>query len=416
MKASQILILLYLLSLLSWLLFVISPFPSSNEVGPKISSVASTSESSSPFVGKPRWPRVFVYELPCKWTSCSIKRKYATSFENEGLGPKRSDGLYNTNPWFLEVIMHTRPLRSAHRTRDSLEADLFYIPLYLTAREVGEIEDGTSSDALEFLRRNYESWNRTQGERHFTTAGRTWGGIIGRREYEKSPLSANLDFLTIEKVSWRRYVKSWTNITRVYPIPYPSVYHYSLDLGIPSRFPWSPHTHPRPWLVAYISSPKSELRKVLTKQCQAWPNLCNAGSAEFKDKTWMQDFLDVYNHSVFCLQPPGDTPTRKGIFDSIAIGCIPVLFSPHSAEKQYTWHLPNIGDYSIYIPQSNVLERGLDVFHTLASIPDNKVKNMQDALSKVAFRTQYAMDDPPEELGDDAVEVILKSLMEKKNA
>ena len=32
----------------------------------------------------------------------------------------------------------------------------------------------------------------------------------------------------------------------------------------------------------------------------------------------------TYLHSVFCLCPPGDGPTRKGIFDAILFGCIPV--------------------------------------------------------------------------------------------
>jgi len=30
--------------------------------------------------------------------------------------------------------------------------------------------------------------------------------------------------------------------------------------------------------------------------------------------------------STYCAHPPGDTPSRKGIIDSIVMGCVPVLF------------------------------------------------------------------------------------------
>ena len=42
--------------------------------------------------------------------------------------------------------------------------------------------------------------------------------------------------------------------------------------------------------------------------------------------------------AVFCLQPPGDMPTRKSVFDVILSGCIPVLFHPLTARYMYEWH------------------------------------------------------------------------------
>ena len=46
-------------------------------------------------------------------------------------------------------------------------------------------------------------------------------------------------------------------------------------------------------------------------------------------------------HSIFCFQPLGDTIPRKGIFDSLSFGCIPVVFHPLSTSGMYTHHWPS---------------------------------------------------------------------------
>jgi hypothetical protein len=43
--------------------------------------------------------------------------------------------------------------------------------------------------------------------------------------------------------------------------------------------------------------------------------------------------------STFCLMPPGDLPTRKGFFDSLLMGCIPVVCNRFSAHEQWNWNL-----------------------------------------------------------------------------
>ena len=53
---------------------------------------------------------------------------------------------------------------------------------------------------------------------------------------------------------------------------------------------------------------------------------------------WLQGFFSrmwgLYADSVFSFQPAGDTPTRRGIFDSWVLGCIPVI-SRWSADHTY---------------------------------------------------------------------------------
>eukprot|EP00966_Prymnesium_polylepis_P217017 5022935-Prymnesium_polylepis.1 len=100
--------------------------------------------------------------------------------------------------------------------------------------------------------------------------------------------------------------------------------------------------------------------------------------------------IDAYNTSTFCLQPPGDTPTRKGVVDSLLLGCIPVLFDPLQRE-QWPWH------WGSWAPNASVLLNGtvassgrLDVFDALRAIPAARVRAMQEAIRAHAHVMQYA--------------------------
>jgi hypothetical protein len=102
----------------------------------------------------------------------------------------------------------------------------------------------------------------------------------------------------------------------------------------------------------------------------------------------------LYYLSKFCLMPPGDTVSRKGLFDAILMGCIPVVFYPNSA--YYRWHLP-VGDgpeglesFAVYIPAKDVLKNHTIVMDHLRSIPKQRVRAMQKQLAALAPRIQYA--------------------------
>ncbi|KAF5935713.1 hypothetical protein HYC85_026842 [Camellia sinensis] len=95
--------------------------------------------------------------------------------------------------------------------------------------------------------------------------------------------------------------------------------------------------------------------------------------------------------SSFCLQPPGDTPTRRSTFDSIVAGCIPVFFEDQSAKSQYGWHLPEeqYGEFSVFIPKEDVVFKGLRVLDVLMSIPRGEVRRMRDKVLEMMPRVMY---------------------------
>ncbi|GAB5364944.1 hypothetical protein AAMO2058_001013700 [Amorphochlora amoebiformis] len=86
-------------------------------------------------------------------------------------------------------------------------------------------------------------------------------------------------------------------------------------------------------------------------------------------KKWFNNMITMSLMSEFCLQPSGDTVSRKGILDSMTLGCIPVFFD---AEQQnlWRWHIPNWKDVSILVP----MKRPEVVMNVLKAISKNEIR------------------------------------------
>lgn len=93
----------------------------------------------------------------------------------------------------------------------------------------------------------------------------------------------------------------------------------------------------------------------------------------------------------FCLQPPGDTPTRRSTFDGILAGCIPVFFEDQSAKSQYKWHLPEeqFEEFSVFIPKEEVVFKGLKILDVLTSIPRSEIRRMREKVLEMMPRIMY---------------------------
>lgn len=103
---------------------------------------------------------------------------------------------------------------------------------------------------------------------------------------------------------------------------------------------------------------------------------CSNGICEHDPIRFMRPML----RATFCLQPPGDTPTRRSTFDGFLAGCIPVFFEEQSAKSQYVWHLPGemYDEFSVFIPKEDVVFKGLKIVDVLMSIPNAKVRRMRE--------------------------------------
>ncbi|KAL0369819.1 UNVERIFIED_CONTAM: putative xyloglucan galactosyltransferase GT11 [Sesamum angustifolium] len=124
------------------------------------------------------------------------------------------------------------------------------------------------------------------------------------------------------------------------------------------------------------------------------------------------NLMRLFENSVFCLQPPGDSFTRRSTFDAIVAGCIPVFFNPGSAYVQYLWHLPKDYDsYSVLISEEDVKQKKVNIDNVLSRIPKSKVSAMREEVIKLIPNVIYA--DPKSRLKklDDAFDLAIRGIV-----
>ncbi|CAK9224628.1 unnamed protein product [Sphagnum jensenii] len=78
----------------------------------------------------------------------------------------------------------------------------------------------------------------------------------------------------------------------------------------------------------------------------------------------------------------GDSPTRKGVFDCLVSGTIPVIFDENTIYQQYMEYLPKKGrSYSVLFDGHAVLDGKIDVLEELHRIPTNTIAAMQRTIN-----------------------------------
>jgi len=103
------------------------------------------------------------------------------------------------------------------------------------------------------------------------------------------------------------------------------------------------HLYTRNTIVSFTGSPRrfneysTMMRESLVRMCGDLNNTAHCSYGHYKHDLKVSN-NELSRRSVFCLQPPGDMPSRKSVFDAILSGCIPVLFHPLTAKYMYEWH------------------------------------------------------------------------------
>ena len=93
--------------------------------------------------------------------------------------------------------------------------------------------------------------------------------------------------------------------------------------------------------------------------------------------------------ATFCLQLGGDTPTRAAVYDSIAAGCIPVLFSNASVMTD-SLPPPLSFDGALHVPLALFLASPpADIVEVLAAVPEAEVRRRQRRLREWAPAFDY---------------------------
>ncbi|KAJ7296873.1 hypothetical protein O6H91_Y095000 [Diphasiastrum complanatum] len=349
---------------------------------------------------------IYVYNLPPKFNVDLVRQcdslnpwlNMCNSFANFGLGkPVTSHAesvllpkgqWYDTNQYALELVFHSRVLQHPCLTSDPEKAMVFYIPYYggldvmrwhFAENVTNERKDKLGSELAIWLEEQ-SWWRRHRGRDHVMALGKisydfrraehdpkAWGS-----NFLLHPQMQNMLKLLIERHAWHE---------NDIGVPHPTFFHPKSDNDIRS---WQEHIHTaqRGNLVSFAGQPRpnqlDNVRNRLIQQCQQYPAICHlldcTGGVCFRPESTMSLFLQSH----FCLQPPGDSPTRRSVFDSLIAGCIPVLFDPFTAYLQYPWHLPiNTTSYSIFIPSKALRDGRINVIEVLQKIPVRVIEEMR---------------------------------------
>ncbi|KAF8395129.1 hypothetical protein HHK36_019070 [Tetracentron sinense] len=380
-------------------------------------------------------PNQFNYDMLKNCSSLSEWTDMCRFVSNSGLGPplvnsKRvfsGTGWFRTNQFALEVIFHNRMKQYRCLTNNSSMASAIYVPFY-AGLDVGRylwgfntsMRDSASLELAKWLGARHE-WKVMAGRDHFLVAGRIswdfrrltddnsdWGN-----KFMLSPEAKNMSVLVIESSPWS---------SNDFAIPYPTYFHPSRDCEV---FQWQNRMRrqKRPLLFSFAGAPRPSLnrsiRGQIIDQCQASGRKCKLLKCDTDENKCHNPYsvMKMFQSSVFCLQPPGDSYTRRSAFDSILAGCIPVFFHPGSAYVQYIWHLPqNYTKYSVFVPEEGIRKGKVSIKKLLLRISKEEVKAMREEVISLIPRIIYADPSSRLEILEDAFDLAVQGVIEKVNS
>ncbi|KAJ4954776.1 hypothetical protein NE237_011559 [Protea cynaroides] len=403
---------------------------------PFIRALRTAENKSDPCGGR----YIYVHDLPPKFNQDIVNDCKSIShwtdmckfIRNGGLGPplkneKRvfsNSRMYDTNQFVLDIIFNNRMKQYECLTQDSSIAAAIYVPFFagfdlsrhLWFHNISD-RDALSLALVDWLVQKPE-WKIMGGKDHFIVGGRvTWAfRRSGDRESDwgsklfNLPAVKNMSILLVESSPW-----SFND----FAIPYPTYFHPKKDADV---FKWQNRMRKlkRPWLFSFAGAPRPSythlIRGQIIEQCKI-SKLCHlleCVSGETKKCYSPMNVMRMFQSSQFCLQPAGDSFTRRSSFDSMLAGCIPVFFHPATAYTQYTWHLPrNYSKYSVFISEDDIRKKNVSIEERLRQISPKQVKIMRKEVIRLIPRLIYA--DPRSKLETlkDAFDVTVQAVIDR---
>ncbi|KAF5175399.1 Xyloglucan galactosyltransferase katamari1-like protein, partial [Thalictrum thalictroides] len=289
---------------------------------------------SDPCLGK----YVYVHNIPSKFNTDLLKdcrslchwSDMCLSLSNEGLGPSidNSQGVFLNKGWFatdqfaLEVIFHNRMKQYKCQTNNSSLASAIYVPFYagldisryLWGGFNTSIRDSTSHELLRWLTSRPE-WQGLGGRDHFLVGGRiAWD--FRRMTDKNSNWGNNLLVMPELKNMSMLLIESSPYHSNEVAIPYPTYFHPSTDDDV-LQWQEKMRRQKKRHLFSFAGAPRPQslksIRGCIIQQCQASSSKCKLLECRKSSKNVCHDpssVMKLFQDSVFCLQPPGDSFTR----------------------------------------------------------------------------------------------------------
>ncbi|KAI3460998.1 hypothetical protein Pfo_017661 [Paulownia fortunei] len=382
---------------------------------------------------------IYVHDLPPRFNEDMLKECRSLSLwtnmceftTNAGLGPPLENvegvfsntGWYATNQFAVDVIFNNRMKQYECLTNDSSLAAAIFVPFYAgfdIARYLWghniSTRDAASLALVDWLVKRPE-WGIMGGKDHFLVAGRITWDFRRLTDQESDwgnkllflPAAKNMSMLVVESSPWN---------ANDYGIPYPTYFHPARDADV---FIWQDRMRKleRKYLFCFAGAPRPDnpksIRGQIIDQCKN-SKVCKLLECDFGESKCHSpsSIMQMFQSSLFCLQPQGDSYTRRSAFDSMLAGCIPVFFHPGSAYTQYTWHLPkNYSQYSVFIPEDDIHKKNISIEQSLNQISAEKVKEMREMVINLIPQLIYADPRSKLETFKDAFDVAVQAVIDK---
>ncbi|CAL9754361.1 unnamed protein product [Musa acuminata subsp. burmannicoides] len=382
---------------------------------------------------------IYVHDLPGRFnsdmiSSCRTLSKWTDMcpfVSNAGLGPRlnNAEGVfygaewYATNQFALELIFHNRMKQYECLTTNSSLASAIFVPFY-AGLDIGRylwgyntsVRDATSRDLIRWLKSRPE-WSTMGGRDHFMVAGRITWDFRRLTDDEDDwgskllviPEGKNMTVLVIESSPWHK---------NDFGIPYPTYFHPSKDSEVQQ---WQERMRRirRPWLFSFAGAPRpnitDSIRNEIIGQCRQSRRCklleCDKGRSKCHSPS---SVMGMFQRSIFCLQPQGDSYTRRSTFDAMVAGCVPVFFHPGSAYAQYVWHLPrNHSEYSVLISEDEVRDGKVRIEEVLERFGKKDVMAMREEVIRMIPRLVYADPRTRLETTNDAFDVTVEGVIQR---
>ncbi|KAI3971481.1 hypothetical protein MKW92_033652 [Papaver armeniacum] len=388
---------------------------------------------------------IYMHDLPKKFNEdllveCDTLNKWIPMcpyMANGGLGPRlvnsqgvfpTNGGWFNTDQYMLEVIFHHRMQQYKCLTLNSSLASAIYVPFYAGFEVIRHLwdtdvptRDAATLELVKWLTSKPE-WKVLGGRDHFLVPGRTTWDFRRLSENDEDwgnkllvlPETEIMPALLVEASPWQ---------VNDFGLPFPTYFHPSSD-GEVYELQNRMRNQQRRFLFSFVGAPRpnntKSIRNQLIEQCLGSKN-CKQQDCRNKENGEKpcedpSTVMKVFQRSVFCLEPQGDSATRRSTFDAILAGCIPVFFFPGTAYTQYTWYLPqNYTQYSVFISEDDVRDGKVNIESVLQQFSQEQIRAMREEVIKLIPKVIYA--DPRSKLEtiEDAFDIAVKGVLERVN-
>ena len=288
--------------------------------------------------------------------------------------------IWSTNQYSLEFWFTQQIVRSPLKVISCESADLVYVPL-TTLWAPCDHED-VQAKIAEFTADVKMHLPLLETKPHFMVLPRVhfYSGLDLQRFKD-----VGLTFITIEGDLGPHFVE----------VPYPSYYHHHDGLAS-NRFIQKAVQSKDLLAFECFGTTKHvneavNIRKALQAACLLAGSDCVHVSPDYTGEQAASAALQYYvnaSNAWFCMQPIGDTPTRRSTFDCLLAGSIPV-FLDQSSMDHFPWSdLLNASELILVHPGVMVA----DIFsHWLPAVPLKERQARLKKIAQVAHVFQYSL-------------------------